>query len=404
MATPDDKQAALPLPDHGGGARVRRVEDIGLLDLLEVFASNVRLIVLLPLLLGIAALGATYLITPSFTATARILPPQQQQSMATSMLQSLGALGGLAGVAVGLKNPADQYVDLFRTNAVEDALIKRFSLQDRYEKKYLQDTREVLKKRTTISADKNDIIIVQFDDPDPAFAAAVTNGYIEELGRLLDRLAVTEAQQRRKFFENQLLKTKERLTEAQQVLAASGIGVAAINANPAAAIEMPTRLRAAVTAQELKLAAMRGYLAESASEYQQARAELDALHEQLAKAEQAQPDSEEKNNNDYIAKFRDFKYQETLFELLSRQYEAAKVDESRDGAIIQVIDSAVPPEKKSRPRRALTAIVITLLSSLLITAFIFLRHFAYGADEEVSRRYVAVLRSLRAAILGRGPR
>ena len=97
--TPTADQAALPQDDE---------DEISLLDLLLVVVDNLRLLVLGPLAAGLLTLGICFVITPIFTATTRFMPPQQQQSAAASMLQSLGALGGLAGAATGLKNPADQ--------------------------------------------------------------------------------------------------------------------------------------------------------------------------------------------------------------------------------------------------------------------------------------------------------
>ena len=346
---------------------------ISILDFLLTLADNLRLLVLGPIFVAVFVFAGTFLIAPIFTAKAVFLPPQQQQSMASSMLASLGALGGLAGAATGLKNPNDQYISFMRTNAVVDALINRFELQKRYELESREKTRKAVEINSRIVSGKDNLIAVEFDDEDPAFAAEVANAYVDELSKFINRLAVTEAQQRRVFFAKQLEAAKNDLTKAQQLLAGSGVSVAALNANPSTALEGPSRLRAQVTAQEVKLASMRSYLTDSAPEFRQAQAELSALRGQLAKAEQAQPENQTGNTNDYIAKYREFKYQETLFDLFSRQFELAKVDEAREGAVIQVVDTAMSPEKKSRPKRAIAALIALVVSGFILFVFVLIR-------------------------------
>ena len=190
-------------------------DEISLLDLLQTVVENLRLLVLGPLLVGLAALGISFAIPPTFTASTQFLPPQQQQSAAAAMLQSLGALGGLAGAATGIKNPNDQFVSFMQSRTLQDALIERFKLQERYEAKYLEDTRRELAKNARISSGKDGLIRVEVDDKDPAFAAELANAHVQELTQLLGRLAVTEAQQRRLFFEKQLNSAKDKLTQAE---------------------------------------------------------------------------------------------------------------------------------------------------------------------------------------------
>lgn len=348
-------------------------DEINLLDLLQVIADNLRLLILTPLAVGLLALAASFAIKPTFTATIRFLPPQQQQSAAASMLQSLGALGGLAGAATGLKNPTDQFISFLKSRTVEDALVERFQLMKRYDKTFRQDALKALEDNSSISSGKDNIIKVSVDDPDPRFAADLANAYAQELEKLLGRLAVTEAQQRRIFFESQLASTKDALIKAEKNLAASGVSASSLNATPQTALEGPARLRAQVTAQEVRIASMRSYVTDSAPELRQALAELAAVRAQLRKAEQAQPSSGS-TADAYIEKFREFKYQETLFELFAKQFEIARIDESREGASIQIIDSATPPERKSKPAKGLIAIAATLAAGIILVLFIFIRH------------------------------
>jgi len=175
-------------------------QEIDLLDLLQTIVDNLRLLVLGPLSVGLAALGISFLVTPTFTAQVQMIPPQQQQGAAAAMLQSLGALGGIAGAASGLKNPADQYVAMLKSRSVQDALIDRFKLQERYDAEYKQDARKSLEGLIRISAGKDGLIDIEVDDKDPQFAADMANAHVDELRQLMGRLALTEAQQRRQFF------------------------------------------------------------------------------------------------------------------------------------------------------------------------------------------------------------
>jgi tyrosine-protein kinase Etk/Wzc len=347
-------------------------DEISLLDLLTTVAGSWRLLLIGPLLVGLCALGWSYTIPPSYTAVTKFLPPQQQQGSAASMLQSLGALGGLAGAATGLKNPGDQYVAFLKSRSVQGALNARYKLQARYEAELTDDVFDKLNSHVRISNGKDGLISIEVDDKEPAFAAQLANAYVEELGKLLDRLAVTEAQQRRQFFERQLLQTKTKLTQAEQALKATGVTTSVLKTNPAAAVASLAQLQAQITAQEIKLASMRGYLTEAAPAFKQAQAELAALRAEGDKSALSNQQAEV-GGADYIARYREMKYYETLFELFARQFELAKVDESREGALIQVLDMASPPERKSKPKKTMIAMTGAFSAGLVILLFVFLR-------------------------------
>jgi uncharacterized protein involved in exopolysaccharide biosynthesis len=373
-------------------------DEISLLDLLQTIVDNLRLLILGPLVVGLAVLGISFAVPPTFTATVKFLPPQQQQSAAASMLASLGGLGGLAGAA-GIKNPADQYLAFMKSNSVQDELIARFKLQERYEKKFKDDTRKELTGNTRASSGKDGLITVQIDDKDPKFAAELANAHVEELQKLLARLAVTEAQQRRAFFEKQLSQVKEKMIAAEQALRATGVNTSTLKSNPTSALAAVAGLKAQVTAQEVKVGAMRGYLAETAPDFKQAMTELANLRSQLAKQEKDEP-AAIAGQGDYVTKFREFKYQETLFELFARQFEMAKVDESREGAVIQVLDAAQPPERKSKPKKALIAIIATLAAGFALLLFVFIRQALRnaGQDSESAPKLNALKTSWRKAL------
>ena len=374
-------------------------DEISLLDLLQVVVDNLRLLVLGPLAVGLTALGFSFTIPPTYTAKTQFLPPQQQQSAAASMLASLGALGGLAGAATGLKNPSDQYIAFMKSVSVQDALIERFKLVERYEAKLKDDARKALSDKARIASGKDGLISVEVDDKEPQFAAQLANAHAEELQKLLGRLAVTEAQQRRVFFEKQLALAKENLVKAEVALKSTGVNSSALKSSPAAAVEAVARLRAGISAQEVKIASMRGYLTEAAPAMKQALTELLALREQLAKAERDEV-PQAAGQGDYVARYRDYKYHETLFELFAKQFELAKVDEAREGAVIQVLDVAQAPERKSKPKKALIAIIATLATGFALLLWVFVRQALRnaGRNPEAALKMSALRESFSKAM------
>jgi uncharacterized protein involved in exopolysaccharide biosynthesis len=355
-------------------------DEISLLDLLQVVAENARLLILGPLLVGLAALGGAFLVTPTFTATTRIVTPQQQQSgAAAALLAQLGTMAGAAGAVAGIRNPADMYVGLLKSRTIADRMIDRFKLMDVYEKDYREDARKVLERNSRISAGKDGLITIEVDDHDPKRAAAMANAYVEELSRLVGGLALTEAQQRRLFFEKELAKAKQNLVRAEVALAGAGISETVLKFNPETLGEGLASLKAQIVAKEVQLSSMRGYLTANSPDFRKVQQELAALRAQLAKAEQSLPVG---GNADYINRYRDFKYQEVLFEQIAKQYELAKIDESREGAVIQVVDVAQPPERKSKPKKALIAILATLASGLVLLLFVFIRRALQNAQQD----------------------
>ncbi|MBL8327728.1 MAG: lipopolysaccharide biosynthesis protein [Rubrivivax sp.] len=325
------------------------------LELLVPIARHWRSLVVVPLLAGLVAFGASYLIKPVYTAGVTFLPPQQQQSaLSSAALASLGGtLGGLAAGAAGLRTPADQYASLLQTLAVRDKLLDEFKLQEVYKADFRVDALRDLSERVRIHVGKRDgLLSVEVDDVSPERAAAMANRHVDLLKSLTSTLTLTEAQQRRAFFEQQLERTRNSLTEAQQALARSGFSTGSLRAEPRASAEGYARLRAETTSLEVRLQALRRSLTDSAPEVQQLLAALASMRGQLAGMETGNADSA---NADYIARYREFKYQETLLEGLARQYELARLDESREGALIQIVDAAKVPEKRSRPKRRFIA-------------------------------------------------
>jgi tyrosine-protein kinase Etk/Wzc len=376
-------------------------DDITLLDLLLIFAENWRTILLLPISAGIAALGFTFLLPPTYTASTRILPPAQQNAPSSLLSAQLNTLAGLAG-GTTIRNPADQYIALLKSRSVYDPLIQRFNLKELYEARYTEDARKVLESRTRFSAGlKDGVISIEVDDHDAKRAADIANGFVEELRNLSKTLAITEAAQRRLFFETQVKQTRDSLTAAERALRGSGVSEAVLKTMPQSTLEVLARLKAQMTAQEIKLASMRMFMTESNPELKLAIQELAALRSELSKAEQSNMPKAAGSGGEYIAKYRDYKYHEALFELMVKQYELARLDEAREGTVIQVIDEALVPERRSKPNRSLIAGLTTAVAFLLTVLFVLARQAIRGATSsptsaqklERLRRLLAVGRS-----------
>lgn len=318
-----------------------------------------------------------FLIPNRYTAATVVLPPVQNSSMSSALLGQLGgsgALASLAGASLGIKNPGDMYVSLFRSRTVEDALIQHFGLMNRYHKKTMVDARSALEKRTSVTLGvKDGLIRVAVTDWDPNFAAQLANAYVDEFRKHSDMLAISEASQRRAFFQQQLLDANENLVKAEEAMKATqqSTGVLQLDSQARALIESAAVLRAQVTAKEVEMQSMRSYAAEGNPHYILARQQLDALKAQLAMISGSSDNSGSdfgisKSNLSgagiaYLSSLRDVRYFEAVEELLARQFEAAKLDEARQGSI-QVSDLAVPPDKKSFPQRGLTILIAAIVS------------------------------------------
>lgn len=373
------------------------LDEITLIDLVVVLAENARLLIIGPLLVGLAALGISFLLPPTFTARTTLLPPQQQQSTAAILASQLGALAGLAGSAgLNLKNPADLYVAIIKSRTIADNLVDRFELTRVYDVELRQDAREELASATKVISGRDGLITVEVDDHDPKRAADIANAYVQELTRLNDNFAVTEAQQRRAFFERQLKVAQQNLVKAQLALGGAGVPESLIKASPEAMMQEIAMLKAQVTAQEVQLSTMRGRLTEQSPEYQMAQRQLASLRAQLKQAERDQP-VEGTQRPEYLNRFRDFKYFETLFELMAKQYELARLDEAREGAIIQVVDRAVVPEWKSKPRKALIAVLTVVASGVLLMLGLFLRAAVRSVRDapESATKYARIAAGIR---------
>lgn len=322
---------------------------------------------------GAVGYGVSYAVTPTFTASALFMPPQQQNS-ASAAAAALGPLSGLVGGGA-LKSSTDQYISMMQSATVADRVIKRFDLAKVYETDFKDATRAKLAKRVQISSGKKDgLIRVDVEDTDPRRAAAMANDFVDELRIMTSHLAVTEAQQRVAFFQGQLDETRQKLVTSQTALQSTGFTAGALKVEPRAAADGYAKLRAELTAAQVKLQILRSTRSDTSAEVLQQQASVNALTDQVSRLEVSQAAATD--SPDYIGKYREFKYLETLFELYSRQFELARSDEAREGSLIQVIDEAQPAEHKHSPRRSVFAVFGGLLSLLAAATLLWRRRAA----------------------------
>jgi tyrosine-protein kinase Etk/Wzc len=323
-------------------------------------------------LLGSAAVIAVVLSLPRvYSASAVILPPQQQQSSAMGALAQLGALAGVAGGAVGVKTPEEMYVALLKTQNLQAGLVGKLKLKERYQLDSPEEARLMLSSTVQVSADKKSgLITITADDKDPVFAAQLANAHVDELRTMLSKLAVTEAQQRRTFFEQQVGKAQTDLRTAEVSFRKEQEqnGFVVVQALAESGARAQIELQSQIAAREVQIKALGRFMTPQSQEIQRLTAEVAALRQQLSAVQGgrgADAASAEPTPLGAIKAFREMKVQEASLEVLVRQLEIAKLDEAKEGPLLQQVDVATPPEFPSKPKRTYLTGATSLLFFLV---------------------------------------
>ncbi len=361
--------------------------------LLLVIAERKRIVLWVTAVFAILAVIISLILPVSYTATVTLLPPQEGSSVGAALASQLGSLGGMAALAgggLGMKNPTDRYVAMLQSRTVEDAMVRRFDLMREYRKRYLSDARKAFQNHSTVDGSgKDGLIHISVEDHDADRAAELANGYVDQFRDLSQHLAITEASQRRLFFQQELEQAKNNLADAEEALEQTEqkTGVIQPDSQERALIESAASLRAQITAREVQIQGMQTYATGENSELIQAQQELAGLRAQLAKLGGSEDSSGNevlipkglvpKVGMEYVRRLRDVKYYETIFDILARQFEVAKLDEAKEGALIQVVDPAIPPDRRSFPRRGLIVIGATFAG---IFVGVFLALIAAGLE------------------------
>lgn len=351
--------------------------DVNFLDLLIILAKNKRFIVSTSLGFAVLAAAASFFLPSVFLASTIILPPQQSQSVAAAILSQLGGVASAVSGGAGVKNPSDVYIAMLKSRTVADKLIAKFQLDKIYGTDSPEKTRKALMANTTITLGKDGLITVDVEGESKKEVAPIANSYVDELLNLTRVMALTEASQRRKFFEYQLEKSKNNLASAEMALklALDTRGVISVDSESRVLMETVGRLRAQMTAKEIQLSAMSSFVTANNQEYKRAQEELNSLRIEISRLENGRHEPsgtatqkiENRAGLENIKILREVKYHQMLYELLTKQYEVARLDEARESIVIQVLDSAIEPERKLKPRRVLLVLSAGLVGLFLAT-------------------------------------
>jgi uncharacterized protein involved in exopolysaccharide biosynthesis len=377
-------------------------QDFGFFDLLTMLGEEKWTVLAVTFIATVIGVVMSLVATPIFTSTAVIMPAQQggggSAAGALAQLAQVPGLGALVGIAGG-KSSDQLYVALMRSQTIQDTLIKKHDLRTKWGSRSIEDARLSLTKAVSIGTDKlSGLIKIGAQDPDPAFAAELANSHIEELHKMLDRVATTEAQQRRMFYESQITRTQTNLSAAElryrQAQESSGIQVTSMLAE--SALRTSTELRAKITALEIQLQASSAFVTAKNPDAQRAASELAALRARLAQLEQGSGHTAATPRQQATMQaFRELKVQEAMLDGFVRQLEVAKIDEAKEGVPIQIVDIAVPAEIRSFPKRTkmVTAAASLGLGIGLVLALLRAGFRRLGRDEESQARLDVVLKS-----------
>jgi len=357
-------------------------KETGVIDLALVLAKNKKLILGVPFAVAIGTLVVSLLLPEIFRAGTKLLPPQQSQSGAAALLSQIGGIAGAAAGAGGLKSQSDVYVGILKSRTIADHLVDKFDLKKVYDTKSQEAARRVLESNTTITTSKEGLITIEVEDKDRRLAANLANAYTSQLLDLTKVLAVTDAAQRRLFYERQLEAAKDKLTNVEIALK-QGLGtqgVTSVDVESRTVVEAIAKLRAQVSAKEIELRSMDAFVTSSNPDYRRVQEELSSLRQQLAKVETGGlQDTQRLGGNENpaglqnIKLLRDVKYYQMLYELLAKQYEIARLDEAKDSAVVQVLDPAVEPERKAKPKRFLMILFAAFVSLFVSIAWAFVK-------------------------------
>jgi len=360
-------------------------ENINLLELLRVIARRKTLIFRICGATVVLALCYSLALKNVYTASAKILPPQKDSGGGLSaLLSQAGGLAALAGGVGGLGGSTDLYLGILKSRSVADAVIKRLNLQQEFKTKTIDDTRKKLDGVVKFKAGKDGIIAIDADSKDPQKAAQLANTFVDELGRRSIELNLSKAGTERMFLEKRLEVVKQELRTAENDMKAFQEKYKTFKADSQAtvAIEGIARLKAEIITKETQLASLRNSMTDENSDVKMLQAGIARLKSQLGSMTgNGGSDVIPAVGNipglgvEYVRKMRELKLQEAIFEQLTKQYEVAKINEAKDTSSIQILDEAVVPVKKSKPKRSLIVLLAAFASFFASICIVFIQEY-----------------------------
>ena len=346
--------------------------EISLLELLHILVQRKMLIIKITLGATVLAALISLFMPNIYTATAKVLIPQREtggglSSLLGSASPTVGNLAGLSGLSTG----GELYIGILKSRSVSDAVIKQLNLATVYDTKKPEDTRRALEGNVKFQLGAKDgIITISADDKEPKQAARLANALVEQLGRASVRLNLSKASTERAFLEKRLDIIKADLKRAEDVLKsfAQANKTIHVDSQAKASIEGIARLKAELASKEVQLATLRSYQTDENAEVKAVKSAIARLQGEISSiggisgSGQGVPSvgSAPSLGLQYTRLMRDVKTHEAVYEQLTRQYEIAKLSEAKDSSTIQILDEAVVPTKKSKPKRALILMLATI--------------------------------------------
>lgn len=391
-------------------------EEINILDYLNVVVKHRKMILWTCITTVITAVIISLLLPKIYRATATIMPPKEKSPI-SDMVTGMGGLAALAGGALGIESGADLYVGILQSRTVTDAIIDRFSLIEVYNQEHKEKARKKLKSNVSIGNSKEDIVSITVDDKDPKRVAAMANAYVEELDRLNKRFGITEAGRKRIFLEKRLKEAIANLSRAEENLKEfqKEQRIVVLDEQARVVVEAAGTIQGEIAATEAELGILMEYSTDESLEVINLKSKIRELKKQLAKIEKGKVSSKtnpSEKGTDLYKPFtempdvglklfrlkREVKIQEMIFELLTQQHEMAKIEEAKDSTTIQILDEAVVPQEKTKPRRSL---IVALSGAVALMVSIFLS-FIFESfermDNEDKERWQLMKSALRSDV------
>ena len=367
---------------------------------LQPFWANRRLLLRTAIYALVASVAIALLIPVRYQSVTRLMPPDGQSGAGLGMLAAMagrsggggvgglvGGFGGLAGDLLGVKSSGALFVGILNSQTVQDALIDRFQLKKVYHDSRIEDARKDLAERTDVSEDrKSGIISIGVTDHDPRQAAALAQAYVGELDRLVAQVSTSSARRERIFLEERLQKVKGDLDVAAKNFSefASKNTAIDIPAQGKAMVEAAATLQGQLIAAQAELSGLQQVYTNNNVRVRATEARVNELQKKLNEIGGAGTQVELKSENSlypsirklpllgvtYSDLYRQTKIQETVYELLTQQYELAKVQEAKEIPTVRVLDVAIVPTKKSFPPRTLIVILGAMLGITLAMTWI----------------------------------
>jgi tyrosine-protein kinase Etk/Wzc len=339
-------------------------ESIDLAGLVKtLYRSRLTILVTSVAVFAVATVFA-FLLPFQYTSSVSFIPPSTSNggSMAAALAGQLSAMGGGDLLGAG-KTSGDQYAAILSSRSIASELVARFKLLQVFKVKKESQAETALKAITVVTIDpKSTIVTVGVTAKSPQLAQDLANAYMDALRETNGRLALDQSSQRALFFGQQLAKEKDELENAEVELKETEerSGLIAPNGQTEAGIKTLADTQAQIAVRQVQLAALRDAATDQNSEVIRLRSEIGDLQGQLGRLQRGTaslsiatiPTAKVPQVQlEYVRKEREVKYHEALFDMLSRQYEAARLDEARDAPVLQVLDAASLPDTKSGPKR-----------------------------------------------------